>query len=213
MTRSPYTHAAHESSLRARYNLPMKSARALVAFAVFSALVTGYGCFGPIGTAACADGTGFGPAMFESINACPAAVEKLGSPARFGMLGIGCGNWEKGGDSGEGYATGDMPVVGPQGSASLDYTMSKGGGVWQASVLVLTFPDGSKLDVKACTAGLEQKRGAEGINNLLTRGCEDGRAEMCASLSAMLEAQGDEAAAAAAKQQACKLGLASACAK
>jgi hypothetical protein len=183
----------------------------ILAGLVLVALITGYGCFGPIGTAACASGVGFGPAMFESIDACPAAVEKLGAPTRFGMLGLGCGNWEKGGDSGEGYAAGDMPVEGPKGSASLDYTMSKGGGVWHASVLVLTFPDGSKLDVKACTAGLEQQRGAQGLNNLLTQGCDEGRADLCLSLSMTLSAQGDEAGAKAAKQKACKLGLASAC--
>jgi hypothetical protein len=188
----------------------MKGIR-IIALAIFGLLLAGYGCFGPVGTAFWADAVGFGPALFESIAACPAAVEKLGSPVRFGRTGVGCGNWEKGGDSGEGVASGGMPLTGPQGSARVDYTMTLGGGVWRAVVLVLTLPDGSKLDVKACSAGLEQQRGVEGLNNLLTQACEDGRADMCLNLSLTLQAQGDEAGAKAAKNKACKLGLASAC--
>lgn len=185
--------------------------RGLIVGLVLVSLITGYGCFGPPGLAACGSATGYGPAMLESIAQCPAAVEKLGAPVTFSMFGTGCGNYESGGDVGDGLAHGDLPVAGSLGRANLDYSMSKGGGQWLASVLVLTFSDGSKLDVKACTASLEEKKGAEGMSNVLNAQCEQGQAAMCHALGLMHQARGDFASANEALAKACKLGLASDC--
>lgn len=175
-------------------------------------LGAGYSCFGPPALIACGQVTGYGPAMLQSVEVCPAAVAKLGSPVRFAFVGGGCGNYEAGQEAGEGQAYGSFRVEGPTSHASLEYILSKGGGVWQSSKLVLTFPDGAKLDVKACTQSLEQQRGEDATLRLLQRQCDEGQAAVCVALGRWLAAHGDPAGAAKANQQACALGLASACA-
>lgn len=183
----------------------------VVIFATF-AFVFGYGCFGPPGAAACGSATGFGPAMLSSIDHCPAAVEKLGTPVHFGALGAGCSNYESGGEAGEGNAWGDgMPVVGEKGSASLSYFMSKSGGVWMPSKLVLTFSDGAMLDIAACTASFQAARGDEGLGVTLQNRCDEGVAATCEALAVWLETKGRADDAAAARRKACTLGLASSC--
>lgn len=180
----------------------------------FVALITGYGCFGPPGTVACGNATGFAPAILESVEHCPQAIEKLGTPVSFGMLGVGCGNYEAGGDSaGEGVAYGDgLPVRGAKGSATADYSISKGGGVWTPSKLVLTFSDGSKLDIGACSASYQAARGDEAIGATLQKQCDEGLAATCEALALRLESKGKTAEAKEMKAKACKLGLSSACA-
>lgn len=172
----------------------------------------GYTCFGAPGMIACGQATGYSPAMLESVGACPAAVEKLGAPVRYGFVGGGCGNYEAGAEGGDGHAWGSLPVQGPKQSASLEYDVSKSGGSWHSSILVLTFPDGSKLDVKACTQPLEQERGDDAMRKILEQQCAQGQAAMCQALGLWLTSHGDAAGAAKANQQACALGLASACA-
>lgn len=183
----------------------------LVVTTVF-VLGAGYSCLGPPGLIACGQVTGYGPAMLQSVEACPAAVAKLGRPVRFAFVGGGCGNYQAGEEAGEGQANGTFRVEGPASHASLEYLLSKGGGVWQSSKLVLTFPDGAKLDVKACTQSLEQQRGEDATRTLLERQCAEGQAAVCQALAQWLSLHGDAAGAAKAKQQACALGLASACA-
>lgn len=188
---------------------PMKL---LVAGLAVFGLVFGYGCFGPPGTVACGSATGFGPAMLSSIEHCPAALEKLGAPIGFGMIGVSCGNYEAGGDAGDGNAWGDgLPIAGKKSEARLAYVMSKGGGVWSPSKLVLSFGDGSKLDVRACSSSYQAAQGDEALHNILVKGCDEGVAATCEGLAATLEAKGDAAGAKAAREKACQLGLASAC--
>jgi hypothetical protein len=184
---------------------------AIVGLAVF-AFVFGYGCFGPPGTAACGSATGFAPAILSSIEHCPAAVEKLGSTVHFGVLGLGCSNYASGEEAGEGNAWGDgMPVFGERGSASLSYNLSKGGGVWMPAKMVLTFDDGSMLDVAACTAAFQAERSAEGMVTLLKSQCAEGQALMCESLAVWFDSKGRANDAAEARSKACALGLASSC--
>ena len=190
----------------------MRAGRLPLILVPFFLLVTGYGCFGPIGTAACGGSVGFGPALLESVNACPQATEKLGTPVSFSPLGLTFGNYESGGDVGEGIAYGDIPVTGPKGRAIADYMLSKSGGVWSSSKLVLTFADASKLDVKACTRGLEAERGKQASDRLLTQGCDEGRADLCLALSLTLQARNELERAKAMRAKACQLGLQSACA-
>jgi hypothetical protein len=174
-------------------------------------VAAGYGCFGPPGLSACGQVTGYGPAILESVGHCPAATARLGAPVRFGLLGAGCGNYESGQEAGDGLAQGTLPVEGPSGRASVEYVLSKSGSTWQSSVLVLTFADGAKVDVKACTQSLEQQRGETATSQLLEKGCAAGRADLCHALSEWHRARGDSPAATAAKQRACELGLQSDC--
>jgi hypothetical protein len=176
-------------------------------------IAAGYGCLGPPGTIACGQATGFGPAMLESVNACPAATLRLGAPVRFSLVGAGCSNYEAGREAGDGLAYGTLRIEGSTGHASLQYQLSKGGGQWRSSVLVLTFADGTKLDVKACTQSLEQQRGQRASEKLLEAGCAQGQASVCEALGLWRKTQGDEAGAAEARRRACELGLSSACAK
>jgi hypothetical protein len=187
------------------------AAKGLVALA-FLGLVTGYGCFGPPGISACGNATGFAPAMLEAVEHCPQAAERLGTPVHFGLIGVGCGNYEAGGDSGDGNAWGDIPVGGTRESASLDYAMSKGGNVWTSSKLVLTFSDGAKLDVHACAASFEAAKGEEALGTILQRACDEGQAAQCEALAARLESKNKPDEAKAFHQKACNLGLAAACA-
>lgn len=173
----------------------------------------GYTCFGAPGMIACGQATGYAPSMLESVGACAAAVDKLGAPVRYAFVGGGCGNYEAGAEGGDGHAWGSLRVEGPKSHASLEYDVSKSGGRWHASMLVLTFPDGAKLDVQACTQGLEQQRSDEAMRKILEQQCQQGQAARCQALGAWLAAHGDAAGAAQANQQACTLGLASACAK
>ena len=183
----------------------------VVSLAVF-VFIFGYGCFGPPGTAACGSATGFGPVILTSIEHCPAAVEKLGSPVHFGVLGIGCSNYASGQEAGEGSAWGDgMPIVGAKGAASLSYNLGKGGGVWLPSKLVLTFGDGSMLDVAACTAAFQAERSAEGMVTLLRTQCAEGQAATCEALAVWLESKGRVSEAGEARAKACTLGLAASC--
>ncbi|MFT3707659.1 MAG: hypothetical protein QM817_08325 [Archangium sp.] len=191
----------------------MKALQGVAAVVLFC-LVTGYGCFGPPGISACGSATGYGPAMLEVVEHCPQASERLGAPLHFGMLGVGCGNYESGGDTGgDGHAWGNVPVAGAKETGSLDFDVSKSGSVWTSDKLVLTFADGAKLDVHACASSFEAKKGDEALNNILVKACDDGVAASCEGLAATLEAKGDAAGAQAAHQKACKLGLASACQK
>ncbi|MEW6429864.1 MAG: hypothetical protein AB1730_00025 [Myxococcota bacterium] len=167
---------------------------------------------GPPGIIACGEATGYGPAILELVEGCPAAVAKLGKPVQFSLVPAGCSNYASGRLHGEGSAWGTLRVEGPTGEATLEYDMSKFGGSWRSSVLVLTFPDGAKLDVKACTQPLEQRRAEDAMRNLLEQQCQQGQAAMCDALSVWLSEQGDAEGAAKAKQQACALGLTSACA-
>lgn len=183
----------------------------LLVTAVF-VLAAGYACLGPPGLIACGQATGYGPSMLESLEACPAAVAKLGKPVHYGLVPTGCGNYEAGSEGGDGHAWGALRVEGPTSHASLEYDVSKSGGSWHSSVLVLSFPDGTKLDVKACTQPLEQQRGNDAMLKILEQQCQQGQAAMCEALAAWLSAHGDAAGAAKAKQQACALGLTSACA-
>lgn len=210
MSRRQYTHRAPPSS-PVRYERTMNPVLKGGAALAFFALVTGYGCFGPPGMVACGSATGFGPAMLESIEHCPQAVEKLGSPVSFGMIGVGCGNYEAGGDVGEGYATGDLPITGPRGSAMADYVMHKGGGVWTPGKLVLSFGGSDKLDVSACSASFQAERQDAAVDTILEKSCTEGMAAQCEAWAVRLESKGKAEEAKSARATACKLGLASSC--
>lgn len=172
-----------------------------------------YGACGPPALVGCGRVTGYGPAALELLSACPQVVERLGEPVEFKLLALGRGNYASGPRAGgDGHAWGQLTVQGPKGAAALDYDLSKGGGAWHPRVLVLTWPDGAKLDVQACTQALQVERGAAAMRRLLSEACARGVASQCATLASVLAASGDEAGAAAARAQACQLGLQTACA-
>ncbi len=191
---------------RASRALPVSGA--LVAFVGLLA----YAACGPPALVGCGQVTGYGPATLELLSACPQVVERLGQPVEFRLLAFGHGNYASGpSEGGAGHAWGRLSVRGPSGTASLDYDLSKGGGAWHPSVLVVTWPDGEKLDVQACTQSLQVERGAAAMRRLLSEACERGMAAQCATLASVLAASGDPEAAATARARACQLGLQSAC--
>ena len=77
--------------------------------------------------------------------------------------------------------------------------------------MVLTFGDGKKLDVKACTQSLVEARQAEAGQKVFVEQCEQGRADICLALSQIAQAKGDAAAATSWAKKACELGAKSAC--
>ena len=77
--------------------------------------------------------------------------------------------------------------------------------------VVLTFDDGKKLDIKACTRSLVEARQAEAGQKVFVEQCEQGRAEICLALSQIAHAKGDAAAAASWAKKACELGAKDAC--
>jgi hypothetical protein len=164
------------------------------------------------GRIACGNATGFGPAMLEIVSACAPAVDRMGTPLEFEPFGGGFGgNYMSGQEAGEGIAHGALVVAGPKGRARVDYEMQKGLGVWSPSVLRLTFDDDSRLDVKACAADAIAKRGQGALLATLERRCAEGQADQCLALGQVKGAVGDGEGAAKARQQACALGLSSAC--
>jgi hypothetical protein len=177
----------------------------------FPLLIVGLSFAAP-GRLACGELTGFTPAILELTNACGPALERLGTPLSFSPVGGGLGgNYLSGQEAGEGIAYGALVVQGPKASARVDYQLSKGLGVWTPSVLLLSFDDGAKLDVKACAAERIQQRGAEATRSTLERRCMEGQAELCQALAQLRGAAGDVEGAAKARAQACALGLKSAC--
>ena len=167
---------------------------------------------GPPGRYACGQVVGFSPAMIELIGSCPEAAQRLGSGLSFSPFrgGFG-GNYESGGDVGEGVAYGELGVSGSSGSATVEYQLSKGAGLWSPSVMVLTFEDGKKLDVKACTKALVEAKQSEAGQRLFIEQCEQGRADICLALSHIAQAKGDAAAATSWAKKACELGAHEAC--
>lgn len=167
---------------------------------------------GPPGRYACGQVVGFTPAMIELIGSCPEAAQRLGTGLSFSPFrgGFG-GNYESGGDVGEGVAYGELGVSGSSGSANVEYQLSKGAGLWSPSVMVLTFDDGKKLDVKACTKELVEAKQAEAGQKLFVEQCEQGRADICLALSHIAQAKGDAAAATSWAKKACELGAREAC--
>lgn len=174
---------------------------------VFVALI-----FAAPGRLSCGELTGYTPAMLELIEACAPARERLGSPLHFSILGGGLGgNYESGGEVGEGFAYGRLEVKGSSGTASVEYQLSKSNGQWSPSVLVLTFPDEKKVDVKACTRELLEKRQTEAGLELFRAQCAAGRADLCLALAQMAKAKGNTDEAERFFRQACELGAAEAC--
>lgn len=177
-------------------------------------LVAGLVAFiiGPPGRYACGQVVGFTPEMIDLIASCPDAAQRLGTGLSFSPFrgGFG-GNYESGGDVGEGFAYGELVVSGTAGTANVEYQLSKGAGLWSPSVMVLTFDDGKKLDLKACTQSLVAARQAEAGQRLFIEQCEQGRADICLALSQLAQAKGDVAAATAWAKKACDLGARAAC--
>lgn len=174
---------------------------------VFVALI-----FGAPGRLSCGAMTGYTPAMLELIEACPPARERLGSSLSFSMLGGGLGgNYESGAEAGEGFTYGRLEVKGSSGTGSVEYQLSKSNGQWSPSVLVLTFPDEKKVDVKACTRELLEKRQTEAGLALFRTQCAAGRADLCLALAQMAKAKGNTEEATRFFRQACELGAAEAC--
>jgi hypothetical protein len=89
--------------------------------------------------------------------------------------------------------------------------MQKGMGVWAPWVLLLTFDDSAKLDVKACAASEIERREQGAMRAMLERLCTEGQAAQCVALAQVRGAAGDVEGAAKARAQACALGLATAC--
>lgn len=167
---------------------------------------------GPPGRYACGQVVGFTPAMLELIGSCPDAAQRLGSGLSFSPFrgGFG-GNYEAGGDVGEGFAYGELVVTGSAGRANVEYQLTKGAGLWSPSVMVLTFDDGKKLDVKACTQSLVTARQTDAGLKLFAQQCEQGRADICRALSQIAQAKGDVAGSEAWAKKACDLGAKDAC--
>jgi hypothetical protein len=189
-----------------------RQALALVATLTLLGLLLYGGC-GPPGQVGCGQVVGYGPAALEALQACPRVVERLGTPLRFKLVGRGMGNYASGPkQGGAGRAWGTLPVAGPASEASVAYDLSKGGGLWHLSTMVLTFADGQQIDVAACTAAREQARGAAAMDQLLVDTCERGIAAQCEALATVRAARGDVAGATAARAKACALGLTTSCA-
>ncbi|MDP3500856.1 MAG: hypothetical protein Q8S33_11005 [Myxococcales bacterium] len=174
---------------------------------VFVALI-----FAAPGRLSCGELTGYTPAMLELIEACAPARERLGSPLHFTILGGGLGgNYKSGREAGEGFAYGRLEVKGPSATASVEYQLSKQNGQWAPAVLVLTFPDEKKVDVKACTSELLAKRQSEAGLATFRAQCAAGQADMCLTLGHLAKASGNAEEATRFFRQACELGAAAAC--
>jgi hypothetical protein len=93
---------------------------------------------------------GFESPTLQAIEACPAAVEALGTPVGRSWLGLSCGGAETSGDSGN--ASWTFPVAGPRGSGSIDVVATQIGGRWTLSSAVLD-TGGGTIDVLTCTTG------------------------------------------------------------
>ena len=79
------------------------------------------------------------------------------------------------------------------------------------SKMVLTFSDGSMLDIAACTTSFQAARGDEALGAVMQRRCDEGIAESCVVLGMWLQDKGRARESAAASRRACTLGLASSC--
>ena len=168
--------------------------------------------FGAPGRLSCGELTGYTPAMLELIEACAPARERLGSPLGFSSFGGGLGgNYQSGEEAGEGLAYGRLEVKGSSGMGSVEYQLSKQNGQWVPSVLVLTFPDEKKIDVKACTRELLEKRQLEAGLATFRAQCAAGQADMCLTLARLAKASGNAEEATRFFRQACELGAAEAC--
>jgi hypothetical protein len=168
--------------------------------------------FAPPARLATGSATGYTPAILSLIGACPDAVARLGGELEFSLYrgGFG-GNYKSGEEAGEGFAYGTLVVLGTSGTASVEYQMSKDAGLWSPSLLVLTFDDGKRLDVEACTRAVVTARQSEAGLKLFAEQCEQGRAAMCITLSLLAQAGGDAAAEASWAKKACDLGAKEAC--
>lgn len=196
-----------------------RSSRALPGLlgAVLAVLLLGYCGLGPPGNAACGAMTGYSPEILEPIGQCPTAAARLGTPVRFGLIGAGCTNYESGEEAGAGQAYGTAPISGPNGSATYDYQASKSGDHWVLSRGLVTFGDGSKVDIVACIGPQGVARmGNRALLSTLRNGCDADDASICFALGNAL-ANGtyepaNPSAAKAAFDHACRLGHAAACA-
>lgn len=159
----------------------------------------------------CGAMTGYKRAIEEYLEACSPVRSRMGTPISLGMFGWSSGNYVSGRHDGEGRAWAKMPVSGPNGSARVDYVMQKTAGVWYAEKLILRWPDGALVDVKACVASWEAGRRERGALAAQKSRCAEGQAEACVRLAETLSGQGRHAEARAHRERACRLGLASAC--
>lgn len=168
--------------------------------------------FGPPGRVALGRATGYGAEVLTLIAGCEPAQQRLGAPLAFSLLGGGLGgNYESGAEAGEGLAYGRLVVEGPSGSGEVEYQLSKQGGHWVPTVLVLAFPDGQRLDVKACARELLEQRQATAGEAWIEAQCEAGRADLCVAAARLAIVRGNAPGAARLFKKACDLGDREAC--
>ena len=91
---------------------------------------------------------GFEGPTIAAIEACPVAVQALGSPVQRSWIGWSCGNAET--SDAFGQASWTFPVSGPSGSGSISVVAEKRGGPWQLHQAMLSV-QGQTIDVLACS--------------------------------------------------------------
>lgn len=99
------------------------------------------------------------PSCFEfeeptlrAMHACPAVVERLGTPLETATFGWSCGTAETQGEFGR--ASWTFPVRGPRGSAQVAVVAERRGGPWTLLRLEATVDDRT-IDVLACARAAE----------------------------------------------------------
>jgi hypothetical protein len=97
---------------------------------------------------------GFEEPTLRAIEACPAAVEALGTPIARGWLGLSCGNASTHGD--RGHASWTFPVVGPNGRGSVNVATRERDGVWQFGRVELEV-NGRTIDVLHCGTAMPEE--------------------------------------------------------
>lgn len=114
---------------------------------VLGMLIWPLGIFAFSGAPAC---MGFEDPTLRAIEACPRAVEILGTPVTRSWWGLSCGNAETG--DGNGNASWRFPVAGSRGSGSIEVDAIERNGTWTVQQAMLETSEAT-LDVLSCTEG------------------------------------------------------------